>query len=99
MPQVDIATFFDIVYWTFFIYVLGFLILTESTLPHFLAQVKVRSKRAAYAYAAAMHPVCLLSSAKLPPFSGESGVELMKQIADLHHDLAFFFIVITLFVS
>ena len=54
MPQVDKATFFSIVTWSFVIYIGGFLMLNSQQLFTFLASLKVWAKRAVQLFTAAL---------------------------------------------
>jgi hypothetical protein len=46
MPQVDKATFFPIVFWTFILYTGGYLLLNLSFLFRFFSSMKLTAKRA-----------------------------------------------------
>lgn len=54
MPQVDKATFFPIVFWTFILYTGGYLALNVSFLFRFLSAMKATVKRAAAVHTGAV---------------------------------------------
>jgi hypothetical protein len=68
MPQVDKATFFPVVFWTFILYIGGFLFLNSSSLFTLLSGLKLAGKRAARKYASALIGRRLLSSLLLFPW-------------------------------
>jgi hypothetical protein len=53
MPQVDKATFFPIVFWTFIIYSTGYLFLNTTFLYGFFTGLKLQAKRALGTYSTA----------------------------------------------
>jgi len=54
MPQVDKVTFLPIVFWTFVLYIGGFLFLNSSSLFTLLSGLKLSGKRTAHKYASAL---------------------------------------------
>lgn len=54
MPQVDKATFFPIVFWTFTLYIAGFLLLNTTSMFTFLSSLKLNSKHASVKYGTAL---------------------------------------------
>jgi multisubunit Na+/H+ antiporter MnhC subunit len=67
MPQVDKATFFSIVTWSFIVYIGGFLLLNSQQLFTFLASLKIWAKRAAQLFTAALGKRRQLSAALFFP--------------------------------
>jgi hypothetical protein len=68
MPQVDTATFLPIVFWTFLIYTLGFLMLNTSSLFTLLSSLKLTVKRAVRKFACALAGRRALSNVLLFPW-------------------------------
>jgi hypothetical protein len=70
MPQVDIATFFDIALWTAIVYVGGFAILNLHgwAIPTFFETLKVAAKRLTRVYATAAVSRRQLSAIQLFPW-------------------------------
>jgi len=62
MPQVDKATFFPIVFWTFALYIAGFLLLNTSSLFTFLSSLKLSGKRTSAQYSSAVVTKRLVAS-------------------------------------
>jgi hypothetical protein len=54
MPQVDKATFLPIVFWTFVLYIGGFLFISTASLFTFLSSLKLAGKRTARKYGSAL---------------------------------------------
>jgi hypothetical protein len=68
MPQVDKASFFPIVFWTFILYIGGFLFLNSTSLFEFLTELKLTGKRVARKYVSALISRRVLSNFLLFPW-------------------------------
>ena len=67
MPQVDLATFLPIVFWTFVIYVVGFLLLNTASLFTLLSSLKLVVKRSVQKFSFALTSRRTLASVLLFP--------------------------------
>jgi hypothetical protein len=68
MPQVDTATFLPIIFWTFVIYVVGFLLLNTASLFTLLSGLKLAVKRAVRTFSFALSSRRSLSNVLLFPW-------------------------------
>jgi hypothetical protein len=68
MPQVDKATFLPIVFWTFVIYVGGFLFLSSTYLYTFITAMKLSFTRTTQKFLSALVARRFLSTALLFPW-------------------------------
>jgi len=68
MPQVDKATFLPIVFWTFVLYVGGFLFLNSTYLYTFVSAMKLNFKRTSRKFASTIVERRFISTALLFPW-------------------------------
>jgi hypothetical protein len=67
MPQVDTATFLPIVFWTFAVYIIGFLLLNTASLFTLISSLKLAVKRAVRKFFFALSSRRALSNVLLFP--------------------------------